>query len=284
MSRKNSRRSARSHISLVPQPTNVTTLTVPSQPIAQAPRQRKPTREPNWATKSVLYALRVGILGSGLAVMAGTALTVFAPTRFLSSQASTPKIQEKSTTQKNATVGIKPQEAIGKFVSTLTPQDNQSDSSANKQIQSNMTMNGSHVAWPPLSNDGGNGEHESPKYRDFSGLRPEDVPPSPQPSARATKRRKGPKELSFPTKLHDLLTTCSNGDFAQIISWQEHGRSFVILDTKQFATRYVLYFVGRGEMEQLTVISMLSFYLQCAHSRLSHHYLFLPWQDYAKVS
>ncbi len=138
MSRKNSRRSARSHISLVPQPTNVTTLTVPSQPIAQAPRQRKPTREPNWATKSVLYALRVGILGSGLAVMAGTALTVFAPTRFLSSQASTPKVQEKSTTQKNATVGIKPQEAIAKFVSTLTPQDNQSDSSASKQIQSNQ--------------------------------------------------------------------------------------------------------------------------------------------------
>lgn len=138
MSRKNSRRSARSHISLVPQPTNVTTLTVPSQPIAQAPRQRKPTREPNWATKSVLYALRVGILGSGLAVMAGTALTVFAPTRFISSQASTPKIQEKSTTQKNATVGIKPQEAIAKFVSTLTPQDNQSDSSASKQIQSNQ--------------------------------------------------------------------------------------------------------------------------------------------------
>ena len=138
MSRKNSRRSARSHISLVPQPTNVTTLTVPSQPIAQAPRQRKPTCEPNWATKSVLYALRVGILGSGLAVMAGTALTVFAPTRFLSSQASTPKVQEKSTTQKNATVGIKPQEAIAKFVSTLTPQDNQSDSSANKQIQSNQ--------------------------------------------------------------------------------------------------------------------------------------------------
>jgi beta-lactamase class A len=80
----------------------------------------------------------VGILGSGLAVMAGTALTVFAPTRFLSSQASTPKVQEKSTTQKNATVGIKPQEAIAKFVSTLTPQDNQSDSSANKQIQSNQ--------------------------------------------------------------------------------------------------------------------------------------------------
>ena len=134
MYRKNSRRSARSHISLVPQPTNVTTLTVPSQPIAQAPRQRKPTREPNWATKSVLYALRVGILGSGLAVMAGTALTVFAPTRFLSSQASTLKVQEKSTTQKNATVGIKPQEAIAKFVSTLTPQDNQSDLSTSNQI------------------------------------------------------------------------------------------------------------------------------------------------------
>jgi len=137
MSRKNSRRSTRSHISLVPQPTNVTTLTVASQPIAstQAPRQRKPTREPNWVTKSVLYTLRVGILGAGLAVIAGTALTVFAPTRFLSSQASTSKGQEKSTTHKTATVGIKPQEAIAKFVSSLTPQDSQSASSASDQIQ-----------------------------------------------------------------------------------------------------------------------------------------------------
>ena len=137
MSRKNSRRSTRSHISLVPQPTNVTTLTVASQPIAstQAPRQRKPTREPNWVTKSLLYTLRVGILGAGLAVIAGTALTVFAPTRFLSSQASTSKGQEKSTTHKTTTVGIKPQEAIAKFVSTLTPQDSQSASSASNQIQ-----------------------------------------------------------------------------------------------------------------------------------------------------
>jgi beta-lactamase class A len=137
MSRKNSRRSTRSHISLVPQPTNVTTLTVASQPIAsiQAPRKRKPTREPNWVTKSVLYTLRVGILGAGLAVIAGTALTVFAPTRFLSSQASTSKGQEKSTTHKTATVGIKPQEAIAKFVSSLTPQDSQSASSASNQIQ-----------------------------------------------------------------------------------------------------------------------------------------------------
>ena len=137
MSRKNSRRSTRSHIALVPQPTNLTTLTVASQPIAstQVPRQRKPTREPNWVTKSLLYTLRVGILGAGLAVIAGTTLTVFAPTRFLSSQASTSKGQEKSTIPKTATVGIKPQEAIAKFVSTLTPQDSQADSSARNQIQ-----------------------------------------------------------------------------------------------------------------------------------------------------
>jgi beta-lactamase class A len=62
-------------------------------------------------------------------------LTVFAPTRFLSSLASTSQGQEKSTTHKTATVGIKPQEAIAKFVSTLTPQDSQADSSASDQIQ-----------------------------------------------------------------------------------------------------------------------------------------------------
>lgn len=137
MSRKNSRRSGRSHIALVPQQTNVTTLTVASEPIAatQVPRKRKPTREPNWVTTSVLYTLRVGILGAGLAVMAGTALTVFAPTRFLSSQASTLKAQEKLTEQKAGMIGIKPQEAIAKFVSTLTPQGEQTDSSLTNQTQ-----------------------------------------------------------------------------------------------------------------------------------------------------
>lgn len=136
MSRKNSRRSGRSHIALVPQQTNVTNLTVASEPIAatQVPRKRKPTREPNWATKTGLYTLRVGILGAGLAVIAGTALTVFAPTRFLSSQASTLKGQEKST-QKAGMIGIKPQEAIAKFVSTLTPQGEQTDPSLTNQTQ-----------------------------------------------------------------------------------------------------------------------------------------------------
>ena len=134
MSRKNARRSGRSHIALVPNQSNVTTLNVPNEPIAsnqanQAPRKRKASREPNWVTTSGLYALRVGILGAGLAVIAGTALTTFAPTRFLSSQALTLQGQEKTPKQKTVIAGIKPQEAIAKLVSTLTPPKIQTDSS-----------------------------------------------------------------------------------------------------------------------------------------------------------
>ncbi|CAB9512695.1 Heat stress transcription factor [Seminavis robusta] len=100
-----------------------------------------------------------------------------------------------------------------------------------------MTIDGNRIAWPPIKPDGSIGEHQPPQYRDFSVLREEDVPPSPQPSLRATRRRKGPKELSFPTKLHDMLTNCKAEGLSHIISWKEHGRCFVIPDPKQFAAR-----------------------------------------------
>jgi HSF-type DNA-binding len=105
-----------------------------------------------------------------------------------------------------------------------------------------MTIDGSHlISWPPSD---GRDDQETPKYRDFSALGPDDVPPSPQPSLRAERRRKGPKELSFPTKLHDLLTECNADDddeLSDTISWQEHGRSFIVFDKKQFAAKYVIF-------------------------------------------
>jgi HSF-type DNA-binding len=102
-----------------------------------------------------------------------------------------------------------------------------------------MTIDGTHISWPPPAC--GDAQEEPPKYRDFSALGPNDVPPSPRPSLRAERRRKGPKELSFPTKLHDLLTECSgDDDVSDTVSWQDHGRSFVVFDAKQFAAKYVI--------------------------------------------
>lgn len=95
------------------------------------------------------------------------------------------------------------------------------------QVQDRATV------WPPPSLD-----DDSPEYRDLSGIQPHQVPDSPKPSSRANRRRKGPKELSFPTKLHDLLTKCHTEGLTHIASWQEHGRSFIISDAKLFSTRY----------------------------------------------
>jgi len=78
-------------------------------------------------------------------------------------------------------------------------------------------------------------------YRDFSTVQDSDVPTTPKPSLRAERRRKRPKELSFPTKLHDLLTKCYHEGMTDIVAWQDHGRSFSIRDPDQFASRYVQY-------------------------------------------
>lgn len=125
MSRKNSRRSHRSPVALVPHndvpKNNITTLNIPAQSVgaAKTPRQRKPSRPPSLAMTSLLYVLRIGIVGAGLAALAGTALTVFTPTRLLSTQASPLTGQGKATTTKTATVPIQPH-AIAKLVSNLT--------------------------------------------------------------------------------------------------------------------------------------------------------------------
>ncbi len=125
MSRKNSRRSNRSPVALVPQKdipkNNITTLNIPAQAVgnAKTPRQRKPSRPPSLAMTSLIYVSRIGILGAGLAVLAGTALTTLTPTRFLSPQALTLNGQEQASPAKVASVPLKPN-AIAKLVSNLT--------------------------------------------------------------------------------------------------------------------------------------------------------------------
>jgi beta-lactamase class A len=71
----------------------------------------------------MLYALRLGILGMGLGVMAGTALTTFTPTRLLSSQASALKEnkdsdQDLNLSSQEAKVGIKPQAVLAMVINS----------------------------------------------------------------------------------------------------------------------------------------------------------------------
>lgn len=49
--------------------------------------------------------------------------------------------------------------------------------------------------------------------------------------------RSGAAPASFSSKLHELLAQASEDeDMSKIISWQEHGRSFKILDRETFAS------------------------------------------------
>ena len=40
--------------------------------------------------------------------------------------------------------------------------------------------------------------------------------------------------MPFPLKLHELLNTTESDGFANVMSWQPHGRAFVIHETKEF--------------------------------------------------
>ncbi len=126
MSRSNSRRSGRRNLSLVPSPSSsfdkpTTTLTVEATPVLSTavPRPRKNSKPPSLLRSGMLYALRLGILGLGLGVAAGTVLTTFTPTRFLSSQASALKGDGKSSVSvNNSQTGLKPQAILAMVVNS----------------------------------------------------------------------------------------------------------------------------------------------------------------------
>ena len=62
----------------------------------------------------------------------------------------------------------------------------------------------------------------------------EDESTSAGAAAKANKRRRGGAPSSFPLKLHSLLDQIEQDGLAHVISWQPHGRAFVVHKPKEF--------------------------------------------------
>ncbi|BFM38952.1 serine hydrolase [Synechocystis sp. LKSZ1] len=107
MPRSRPRRSERRSLTLVASPSEQAPETTP----VVNPRPRSTARQPNVIIATGLYVLRLGILGAGLGVLAGTVLTTFAPTRFLSPEALASKKMSLSATAEDSRP-IKPQHLV----------------------------------------------------------------------------------------------------------------------------------------------------------------------------
>ncbi|MEB3174014.1 MAG: serine hydrolase [Cyanobacteriota bacterium] len=107
MSRSKPRRDRRRNLRLLTDPAQApaATFTVVAQSVEEEkPLPKTKPRRQSWARRVSLGVLRAGIIGGGLAVVAGTLLTVFTPTRFLDSEPAAAAPQKK---------GVKPQELWG---------------------------------------------------------------------------------------------------------------------------------------------------------------------------
>ncbi|MFN5513299.1 MAG: serine hydrolase [Cyanobacteriota bacterium] len=138
MSRPKPRRDRRRNLRLVADvaPTPAATFTVVAQSLeGDAPPPKVKPRRKSWARRASLGLIRIGIVGGGLAVVAGTLLTVFTPTRFLDSQPAAAADQQ--------TKGFKPQELWGltqKLFPGAKPSPSQSVAASNSTAPAPQEM------------------------------------------------------------------------------------------------------------------------------------------------
>lgn len=67
-------------------------------------------------------------------------------------------------------------------------------------------------------------------------------------SALPGKRRRGGVSVSFPMKLHQMLEQIEKDGLAHIISWQPHGRCFVVHKPKQFVDEVLQQYFKQSKM------------------------------------
>ena len=67
-------------------------------------------------------------------------------------------------------------------------------------------------------------------YHDYSQVRPSDVEPD------ASKGSRGGVHNPFPSVLHRMMEEADQQNFSEIISWQSHGRAFLIHEPKVFVS------------------------------------------------
>lgn len=119
-------------------------------------------------------------------------------------------------------------------------------------------------------------------YHDHSLDRDEEEPAQPQ------KRRRGGVSVAFPMKLHAMLDQIEKDGLGHIISWQPHGRCFVVHKPKQFVEDVLQQYFKQSKMtsfqRQLNLCKCLRTTMTCysilcsciLHSCSLHSYRWLP--------
>lgn len=54
-----------------------------------------------------------------------------------------------------------------------------------------------------------------------------------------SKKTRGGVYVAFPERLHDMLTTVAEEGLADIVSWQKHGRCFLVHDKNYFVEKII---------------------------------------------
>lgn len=84
----------------------------------------------------------------------------------------------------------------------------------------------------------------------------------PQLNAPRCRKRAGGPAGSFPSKLHMVLDQVERDGFASIISWQPHGRCFVIHKPKAFVDFIMPKYVAKSHFRRISHLTHLRYYKQ----------------------
>eukprot|EP00977_Amphora_coffeiformis_P021309 scaffold9178_cov176-Amphora_coffeaeformis.AAC.5 len=98
------------------------------------------------------------------------------------------------------------------------------------------------------SDERSRGTQSSAVYRDFAVATTASILKIVDPP---TAKRKGPRggvQTPFPNRLFDMLDTCHNEGLESIVSWQPHGRSFIVHKPTQFETKILPRFFSQSKM------------------------------------
>lgn len=80
-------------------------------------------------------------------------------------------------------------------------------------------------------------ESALPAYRDFARESTESIVKAVEPPKAKRKGPRGGVTTPFPNRLFDMLEASENEGFEHVVSWQSHGRSFMVRKPTIFETK-----------------------------------------------
>jgi hypothetical protein len=93
------------------------------------------------------------------------------------------------------------------------------------QARQHRTLKGNHGK---ASDDTTRGSEASPAYRDFSQISANTILKIVEPPQAKRKGPRGGVTTPFPVGLFDMLREVQKEGLEHIVSWQPHGRSFIV--------------------------------------------------------